>query len=86
MRINKILLLLIMACVALALVACGESAPAGCDHEWVDATCTEPRSCKICHEMMGDPLGHKGGDATCTTKAVSEICRNVFVVIFGKLW
>lgn len=27
-----------------------------CDHEWENATCTEPATCSICGETAGDPL------------------------------
>ena len=30
--------------------------PAG--HKWTDATCTEPKTCTVCHLSEGKPLGH----------------------------
>ena len=37
-------------------------------HEWIDATCTEPKKCSICGATEGEPLGHswefKGFDWT----------------------
>ena len=44
------------------------------DHDWADATCTEPMKCKRekCDETKGEKLGHSftnyvpDGDATCT--------------------
>lgn len=40
----------------------------GCGHEhtWVDATCTEPKTCSECGETEGEALGHTWVDATCT--------------------
>lgn len=29
-----------------------------CEHDWADATCTEPKTCKICGDTQGEPLGH----------------------------
>lgn len=29
-----------------------------CEHEWQDATCTEPKTCTLCGETEGEPLGH----------------------------
>ncbi len=31
-------------------------------HIWNDATCTEPKSCKICNKIEGKALGHKGSE------------------------
>lgn len=43
-------------------------------HEWLDATCTEPRTCSSCHETEGDPLGHDWMDATCTSPKKCRRC------------
>ena len=44
-------------------------------HDWADATCTTPKTCKVCKVTEGDALGHTGGTeiknakaATCTEK------------------
>lgn len=29
-----------------------------CDHEWEEATCTEPETCTLCGKIQGEPLGH----------------------------
>ncbi len=35
-------------------------------HEWLEATCTEPKKCKICQETEGVPNGHSfNGGAVC---------------------
>lgn len=31
-------------------------------HTWLDATCTEPKTCKICDKTEGKALGHKGSE------------------------
>lgn len=36
-----------------------------CDHDWLDATCEEPRTCYDCGETKGKPAGHDWMDATC---------------------
>lgn len=42
-----------------------------CEHQWVEATCTTPRTCSKCEMIEGDPLGHQMGtwqtskEATC---------------------
>ena len=41
-----------------------------CAHNWIDATCTAPKTCSICGAVEGAALGHSYGetvvDATCT--------------------
>ncbi len=41
-----------------------------CEHDWVDATCTAPKTCSICGAIEGAALGHSYVetvvDATCT--------------------
>lgn len=48
----------------------------GCGHEhtWVDATCTEPKTCSECGETEGEPLGHTWIDATCTEAKHCSVC------------
>lgn len=35
-------------------------------HSWVDATCTEPKTCSNCGATSGAALGHQGEGAVCT--------------------
>lgn len=44
------------------------------EHDWQDATCTEPRTCSSCKATDGEPLGHKLGDATCLSPATCSVC------------
>ena len=44
------------------------------DHEWQDATCTTPKTCVICGDTDGDPLGHQWADATCTAPKTCTVC------------
>lgn len=53
-----------------------------CQHEWAEATCKEPKHCKLCGESEGDSLGHKlttvsGYAATCDKegKTDGEACK-----------
>ena len=32
-------------------------------HDWVEATCTEPKTCSVCGATEGDPLGHNWAEA-----------------------
>lgn len=49
---------------------------AGCGHEhtWVEATCTEPRTCSECGEVEGEALGHAWVDATCSAPKTCSVC------------
>lgn len=38
-------------------------------HEWIDATCTESKTCSVCGETDGEALGHTKGDWTLTQEA-----------------
>ena len=51
-----------------------EHTPAPCTHEWVDATCTDPKTCTLCGATEGSALGHTyvldlfnyGSELTCS--------------------
>ncbi|MDE5909315.1 MAG: hypothetical protein K2H52_11330 [Lachnospiraceae bacterium] len=44
-------------------------------HEWVEATCVEPRTCSVGGETEGEPLGHTWAEATCTEPRTCSVCR-----------
>ncbi len=46
-----------------------------CDHEFLPATCTEPRICEICDENVGTPLGHNWENATCKAPKTCKACK-----------
>lgn len=43
-------------------------------HVWVDATCTEPKTCSVCGETEGEALGHEWIEATCTEPKTCKRC------------
>lgn len=43
-------------------------------HTWIDATCTEPKTCSVCGATEGSALGHKWKDATCTEPKTCSVC------------
>ena len=55
----------------------------GCKHEWVDATCTAPKTCSKCQETEGEALGHTEGEWELTetdvvnTVEISKKCCTV---------
>ena len=44
------------------------------EHEWKDATCTEPKTCTVCGQTEGEPAGHEWKDATCTEPKTCSKC------------
>lgn len=43
-------------------------------HKFKDATCTEPKTCKVCGATEGAALGHSFKDATCTDAKICKVC------------
>lgn len=86
-RILTLMLALVMVlslCVSLgAGSALAENeTPEEHEHDWVKATCTEPKTCSICGATEGEPKGHKVEEwkttvkATCTESGVKQgVCE-----------
>ncbi len=70
-----ILALLIVVGGLFGLTACINTE---CDHQWIDATCTQPKTCELCHATEGEALGHQGESTDCTKPAVCNICGASF--------
>lgn len=60
----------------------------GCapQHEWVAATCTEPKTCSKCGETEGEPLGHDWVDATCTKPKTCRRCGKTEGAVLAHSW
>ena len=61
-------IILVLVMTALLLAGCGHA------HTWVEATCTEPKTCAECKETEGEPLGHDWKAATCTEPEICARC------------
>jgi len=48
--------------------------PAEHEHTWVEATCTEPKTCSVCGETEGEPIGHSATEADYWNPSVCEVC------------
>ena len=44
------------------------------EHEWLDATCTAPRTCKNCSIKTGEPLGHSLSDWEMSSSEHWKVC------------
>ena len=74
---KKIIAILLILTLGLTLIACGgkESADMSsgassidqskCKHDWEEADCTNPETCKICGLESGKPLGHEYYEGVC---------------------
>ena len=71
--IKALLVLMALALVVTAFVACEEEEPS-CAHQGGKATCTEAPVCELCGESYGAALGHKGGTSTCTALGICATC------------
>lgn len=81
MKFKKVLFLAIAVCCLFMMSSCdfisdlfGGFGKEECEHEWQDATCTAPKTCKLCGNTKGDALGHSGGTATCAGAAICTEC------------
>ena len=57
-----------------------------CDHEWLNATCENPATCKLCGETAGESLGHDWIDADCENPAICSACNLTRGSPLGHKW
>lgn len=48
--------------------------PVGCPHDWISATCTTAKTCSICGQTEGEPLGHTWVEATKYAPKTCSTC------------
>ncbi|MBO5788517.1 MAG: hypothetical protein J6R42_01070, partial [Clostridia bacterium] len=75
--LSLVLVALLLLCSLAMLNGCGKESEHV--HEWVDANCVSPKTCKSCHETQGNPLGHSpmADDGDCTTPVLCATCQTV---------
>ena len=71
---------LVFSTLLIVLTGCGH------EHQWTEATCTEPRTCSECGETEGEPLGHKWKKATCTEPKTCSVCGETEGESLGHKW
>ncbi len=74
--------ILIAATLLVMAFVCG----CGCKHEWIEATCTEPKTCKLCGATEGEALGHTWEEATCETPKTCSVCGATEGEALGHTW
>lgn len=65
---SKHILPIIILTTSFTLAACGH------EHQFSDATCTEPKICVECQETEGEPIAHNFSEPTCETPATCTSC------------
>ena len=50
-------------------------------HAWTEADCTNPKTCSVCGETEGAPLGHtpETDDGDCTTAVKCSVCEGTAI-------
>lgn len=74
---KRIVALVIMLMSLLVLAGCDSEfsfLSSDCDHEWEDATCRDPKTCKECGKTKGEALDHEWEDATCAAPKTCKYC------------
>ena len=77
---KKVLSLIAILCMAVLFVVGCDLIPKPnktCEHNWTEATCTEPKTCSECGETDGEANGHTeeviaGAAATCTEAGLTD--------------
>ena len=77
-----VLALALVMVLTLALTGCQKA----CEHEWVSANCSDPKTCKLCDATEGAPLGHTWKAATCNAAKTCEICGKTEGDALGHNW
>lgn len=65
---RRIIMVIFMIALVFSLTACS------CEHEWSEATCIAPRTCKLCNETQGEIKAHQWQDATCLEPKTCKDC------------
>ena len=88
---NKFLcMILVVFSIIATLSACDNQNTPQCQHQWVEADCLYPKTCRLCGETGGEALGHtevidEAVDSTCTETGLTQgkhcsLCGKVLVV------
>lgn len=77
---RKFLLLTLIVTAVLVFAGCR------CQHEWMDSTCTEAKSCRLCGQRQGSAPGHDWNDAACDTPKTCTVCGQTEGDPLGHDW
>ena len=74
------------ACSICGQVFSGRTTIPALGHDWLDASCTVPKTCSICGETSGSALGHSWSAATCTEPKTCTKCNVTSGTALGHSW
>ena len=75
LTVSVALSLLLASCDVIADITGGrDTTPEACEHEWLDATCKDPKTCTKCGMTEGGTTTHQYLAATCTKPEVCATC------------
>ena len=94
---KRLTALLLLVCMLLTMMPVGAMAEdedgepdtydaAACDHNWIPATCTTPKTCSKCSATEGEANGHTWQEATCTTPKTCNVCSATEGAANGHSW
>lgn len=73
---RTIIFVLLILSTILILSACSNiESPKTCQHQWLEADCLYPSTCRFCYQTQGDALGHSFSEATCTESKTCTRCN-----------
>ena len=61
--------------VLLTLIKPSDDSNSSCNHQWIEADCLYPKTCRICQKTTGDAKGHSFVNATCTEPKICQNCN-----------
>lgn len=79
-RIVSIALCLVLLLSSVSVIAEGDCDVSG--HDFAEASCTAPKTCKVCGKEEGEPLGHDWEAADCD---LPKRCKNCFKTVGERL-
>ena len=77
---SSVIFSLLVLVALFMLSSCSQSTTSSqsqCQHQWIEATCSQPKTCSICNTIIGNPLGHSWRSATCVEPKICTICNEV---------
>ena len=57
-----------------------------CDHVWLEATCSAPKTCEKCGRTKGDTVEHSYTEANCNYPAMCRYCYEIQGEPLGHDW
>ena len=70
----------------ISVLMMGILAGCGCEHEWKEADCLNPRTCIKCGETEGGPLGHSWRAPNCEHPKTCDVCGVTEGEALGHDW